>query len=74
VSGYPYERRPAPERRRRSRGRLALTILGGLLVLAVVFALGVALGEALKRDAPPSGRLQTSVRTLEPLPQRPAGG
>ncbi|HZU20290.1 MAG TPA: hypothetical protein VE982_03625 [Gaiellaceae bacterium] len=45
------------------------------LVLAaavvVVFALGVALGEAL-HDASPSAGTQTLVRTLRPLPLAPA--
>lgn len=44
-------------------------ILLGAAVL-VVFALGVALGQALN-DNPQPGR-QTLIRTLEPLPLAPA--
>jgi len=40
------------------------------LVLAV-FALGIALGQALN-DGPPPPSTVTYVRTLEPLPQQPA--
>ena len=71
MSGYPYERRPRPERGPR-RGRLALRIALGVLVLAAVFVLGVALGQALHEDGPQRARTQTLLRTLEPLPQRPA--
>jgi hypothetical protein len=39
--------------------------------LAVVFAVGVALGESI-HDASPHGGTQTLVRTLEPLPLAPA--
>jgi hypothetical protein len=39
-------------------------------VVLVVFALGVALGQALN-DNPPQGR-QTLIRTLVPLPLAPA--
>ena len=37
----------------------------------VVFAVGVAVGEAL-HDAPTPGGTQSLVRTLEPLPLAPA--
>jgi hypothetical protein len=47
--------------------RLAL----GLAAAAVVFALGVALGQAL-RDNPRPGGTQTRVRTLKPLQLPPA--
>ena len=40
-------------------------------VVAVVFALGVGLGQALNDNPDPGGR-QTLVRTLEPLPLAPA--
>ena len=53
-------------RRRRWPLRLAVTI--GVLL---VFGLGIALGQALD-DGPPPGATQTYVRTLQPLPQRPA--
>ena len=36
----------------------------------VVFALGIALGQALN-DGPPPPSTATYVRTLEPLPQQP---
>ena len=67
MSGYPYERRPRPERKR--RGRTALRIVLALAVVAVVFAVGVALGEALHQDGPQTGQPQTSVRTLTSLPR-----
>ena len=66
MSGYPYERRPRPEPKR--RWPLALRIVLALAALALVFALGVALGESLHQDGPKSGRPQTSVRTLTSLP------
>jgi len=72
VSGYPYERRPRPERKRRRLGRTVLRVVAGLAVIAVVFAVGLALGEALKRDSPPRGEMRTSIRTLEPLAQQTA--
>jgi hypothetical protein len=39
--------------------------------LVVAFAVGIAVGEAL-RDNPKPGGTQTLVRTLEPLPLVPA--
>ena len=58
-------------RRRRSRRnpwpRRALVV--GLAL--AVFALGIALGQALD-DGPPAPSTVTYVRTLEPLPQQPA--
>jgi len=66
VSGLDPEarvaRRAARKRRRWPR------VLAGLLAAVVLFALGVALGLALD-DRPVPGGTQTSVRTLEPLPQ-----
>jgi hypothetical protein len=41
------------------------------IVVLVVFALGIALGQALN-DNPAPGGTQTLVRTLEPLPLAPA--
>jgi hypothetical protein len=41
-----------------------------LLVLAAVFAVGVAVGEAI-HDNPKPGGTQTLVRTLKPLPLVP---
>jgi hypothetical protein len=52
-------------RRRRLRV-LALVVAGGLL-----FALGVAFGEAL-HDNPRGGETQTRVRTLRPVQLPPA--
>ena len=66
----PSLERPTPGRR---RGRAALWWSLGVLLVAVVFALGIALGEAL-HDNPGSGgsRSRTYVRTLRPLPLAPA--
>lgn len=50
--------------RGRSWPRVALVVIGAMLL----FALGVALGLALD-DRPVSGGTVTYVRTLEPLPQ-----
>ena len=47
--------------------RALLLALGAL----VVFALGIALGQALEDGSRPSGT-QTLVRTLRPLPLAPA--
>ena len=52
-------------RRRRTWPRVLAAVVGA----AILFALGVALGLALD-DRPVPGGTQTSVRTLEPLPQR----
>jgi hypothetical protein len=46
-------------------------LLIALLVLAVVFAVGLALGEAL-HDNPSGDGTQTFVRTLKPLEVPPA--
>jgi hypothetical protein len=60
----------APRRRRRRRpGRNARFVPA--LVAALLFAVGVALGEAL-HDNPRPGSTQTGVRTLKPLPLLPA--
>ena len=70
MSEYPYgsrPRRPRPRRRRK-----VVKAVAALVVAAAVFVLGVALGEALN-DGPGPGGTVTVVRTLEPLPQRPAG-
>jgi hypothetical protein len=61
----PLSRRTAARRRRRFRG------LGLLVGLAVVFAVGIALGESL-HDNPSPGGTQTLVRTLLPLQLAPA--
>ncbi|HXG77375.1 MAG TPA: hypothetical protein VNJ53_12475, partial [Gaiellaceae bacterium] len=46
-----------------------LRLAAGLLLLALVFLLGVALGRALEERPRPGGRV-TEVRTLTPLPQQ----
>lgn len=56
--------------RRRGRGRLALGIALRLALVAVIFAIGVALGEAL-HDNPRPGGTRTDVRTLRPQPLPP---
>ena len=70
MSDYPFgarTRRPRPRRRRK-----VLKGIVALVVLVAVFAVGVALGKALD-DGPDAGSTVTYVRTLEPLPQKPAG-
>ena len=52
--------------RRRARRRPARNKIVLGLVLVVVFAVGVALGQAL-HDNPRPGGVQTSFRTLPPL-------
>jgi hypothetical protein len=59
---------------RRTARRRRRTRLGGLAVLAglaVVFAVGIALGESLNDNSAPKGT-QTIVRTLLPLQVPPA--
>jgi cell division protein FtsN len=58
--------RPSRPRRRRSSRPAVLALAAGLL-----FAVGVALGQAL-HDNPQPGETQTRVRTLKPLPLPPA--
>jgi hypothetical protein len=43
----------------------------GLVAAAIVFVVGIAVGEAL-HDNPKPGGTQTLVRTLRPLPLAPA--
>jgi hypothetical protein len=61
--------------RTRERGRVrryrALAWVLRLLVLAVVFFAGLAIGRALE-SAPRPGGTQTIVRTLDPLTVQPA--
>jgi hypothetical protein len=45
--------------------------VGILLAFAIVFAVGIALGQSLNDSSPPSGT-QTLLRTLDPLPLAPA--
>lgn len=67
MSTVPGRRAHRPSGRRRPWPRIAAVVVG----IALVFALGVALGLALQ-DRPVPGGTQTFVRTLEPLPQQPA--
>jgi cytochrome bd-type quinol oxidase subunit 2 len=67
VSSPTYSRRRDPPRRRRRVWRWIL----GIALLAAVFAIGVALGQAL-HDNPKPGATVTEVRTLTPLPLAPA--
>jgi hypothetical protein len=55
-------------RRRPPRARRWPRIVIATLVAVALFAVGLALGLALE-DRPVPGGTQTSVRTLEPLPQ-----
>jgi hypothetical protein len=41
-----------------------------IVLVVLIFAIGVALGQALN-DGPPGPSTQTYVRTLEPVPQTP---
>jgi hypothetical protein len=62
----PLARTRRPVRRRSPWLRVALLVVGAV----VLFGLGVALGLAVD-DRPVPGGTQTFVRTLEPLPQTP---
>lgn|GEM_PF-4414249 len=63
TAGAPRPR-PRPSRRRTARGTALLWLLA-VAAGAVVFALGVALGEAL-HDNPVPGVTTTSVTTVGP--------
>ena len=56
-------------RRRAPRSRRWPKVLAAVVAAVVLFALGLALGLALE-DRPVPGGTQTSIRTLEPLPQQ----
>jgi hypothetical protein len=59
-----------PSRKRRRGRRPFIRRLLLAVGLIAIFLLGMALGQALD-DAPKSGDVVTSVRTLTPLPQQP---
>lgn len=63
---------PSRDRPRRRRRRFPVRGLLALAIAMLVFLAGVAFGYALRDDPEPGGTV-TIVRTLEPLPQRPAG-
>jgi hypothetical protein len=60
--------RPQTRRHRGSRRARRLLVAAGLLL---VFAIGIAVGQALD-DSPATGGTQTGVRTLRPLQLPPA--
>jgi hypothetical protein len=62
---------PSRERRRRPRRRAWPRVAAVAAIAVLVFAVGVALGMALRDDPEPGGTV-TLVRTLEPRPQTPA--
>jgi hypothetical protein len=65
----PTPQRPLPtryRRQRRSPARLALGLLLRLVLLAAVFAVGLALGESL-HDNPKPGESRTQTRQLRPV-------
>lgn len=62
------ERRSRRQAQRRSPWPRRLVVA---VAFVLVLAVGIAIGRALG-DGPVPGVTQTSVRTLEPLPQRPA--
>lgn len=57
-----------PNRRRRRRGAGVVGWLIRLAAVAVVFALGVAVGQALE-DRPQAGQPVTTFRTIQPWTQ-----
>jgi hypothetical protein len=57
-------------RRRRRRTTVWLRVAGVAVATALVFLLGIALGQAL--DAAPEQGTRTQVRTLRPLALAPA--
>lgn len=59
---------PGPARPRRKRLPVAIGWLVRLAIVAVAFALGVAVGQALE-DRPPAGEPVTSISTIRPWTQ-----
>ena len=68
MSALQQPSRDRPRRRRRSWPRILVVTV----VAVALFAVGVALGMALRDDPEPGGTV-TQVRILEPLPQTSAG-
>ena len=62
--------RPPPAGPRRSAARTVLVWGLRVLIIAAVFAVGVAVGQALEDNPRPDGA-RTRVRTLKPLPLPP---
>jgi hypothetical protein len=60
----------AKRRAQRRRRGVPWRWIGGVALLVVVFAVGVALGEAL-HDNPEPGGQKTTQRTLRPVPLAP---
>ena len=60
-------------RPRRGRARRVGRVLTSLVALAVAFAAGLAVGQALEEGPLPSGT-RTFERTLPPVERPPAGG
>ena len=58
-------RPPSSTRRRRRRGAGVLRWLIRIAAFVVVFAVGIAVGQALE-DRPPAAEPVTSVRTIQP--------
>lgn len=56
---------------RRGRRKRTIAVVLGILVLAVVFFAGLAIGRAIE-EAPRPGGTQTRIRTLDPLTLPPA--
>jgi hypothetical protein len=59
---------PASRARRPTRGRVALRWLIRAAILALVFGIGVAIGQALE-DRPKAGKPVTNVSTIRPWTQ-----
>jgi hypothetical protein len=59
---------PPPRRRPRRNPWPRRAVVAALALL--IFAVGIALGQALN-DGPPPPTTDTYVRTLEPVPQQP---
>jgi hypothetical protein len=61
----------APRTRPARRSRRLLVVAAALILVALAFALGLAVGQALEDNPRPGGSV-TKVRTLKPLPLPPA--